>query len=137
MRNYAATKHRAPAAELSSYAKPHIPFTSHMLTVYNSPSLPSLPPPFLCKAGNMKHQSTLLFLSKNWIVMWRFPKFFNLSTPTSFPVELRISFSRLHMPFPQRIYELAFRRQLSQTHSKQTVSCKPAIRLNVSATKSI
>lgn len=64
----------------------------------------------------MKHQSTWLFLSKNWIIMWRFPKFFNLSTPTSFPVELRIPFSQLHMPFSQRIHELAFRRQLSQTH---------------------
>lgn len=94
-------------------------------------------PLFLCKENDMKHQSTWLILSKNWIIMWRFPKFFNLSTPTSFPVELRIPFSQLHMPFSQRIHELAFCRQLSQTHSKQTVSCKPAIRLNVSTIKTI
>lgn len=62
-------------------------------------------------------------LSKNWIIMRRFPKFFNLSTPTSFPGALRIPFSQLHMPFPQRIYELAFCRQISQSRSKQSVSC--------------
>lgn len=105
----------------------------HMFSVYYSP----FPPLFLCKETDMKHQSTRLFLNKNWIIMWRFPKFFNLSTPTSFPVELRIPFSQLHMPFSQRIHELAFRRQLSQTYSKQTASCKPAIRLNVSTIKNI
>lgn len=110
-----------------------LPSLFHMFSVYNS----LFSPLFLCKENDMKHQSTWLFLSKNWIIMWRFPKFFNLSTPTSFPVELRIPFSQLHMPFSQRIHELAFRRQLSQTHSKQTVSCKPAIRLNVSTIKSI
>lgn len=134
-RNYSAPERGAPAAQLGSYVKGIWGFCIfHMLRVYHSPFPPLL---FLCNTDDLRHQSTLLFLSKNWIVMWRFPKFFNLSTPTRFPVEPRIPFSQLHMPLPQRIYELAFRRQLSQTYSKQSVSCKPAIRLNVSTIKNI
>ena len=64
-------------------------------------------------------------------------KIFQLVTSHKFSTGTEDPFSQLHMPFPQRIYERAFRRQFSQTHSKQSVSCKPAIRLNVSTIKSI
>lgn len=49
-----------------------------LLHISHAPCLSfPFPPPllFLRNTDDLKHQSTLLFLSKNWIVMWRFPKF--------------------------------------------------------------